>query len=221
MLLASSGATSALRSPTMLLLGECCSRRVVIVLLSRMWTISPTPPQVPHLVNVETDRMFYLRQMRSYLEQLCRPPIVVQHGVTSGPADPAKLTAFAQKQLAEHVLPSKVCAGIRGVTSGPCLRSSHLLLTLTHPSPCKGSAWGITVDQPTLPGTALQVSGYAKLWKQQPPRKYDKEKAQQRRVRTLTERGLFSSSARRDHERLIQPPVPARSIAPARDQNSR
>lgn len=65
----------------------------------------PLPLQVPHLVNVETDRMFYLRSMKAHYEQQCRPPLVLHHAPMplSDVAAPRQ-TAFAQANLREHVL---------------------------------------------------------------------------------------------------------------------
>ena len=49
-------------------------------------------PQVPHLVIVETDKMFHLQRMRQYYQQLVREPITVQHG----PAASAHHQAYQQ-----------------------------------------------------------------------------------------------------------------------------
>ena len=54
-------------------------------------TPTPTPPmiagpslpaplmQVPHLVEVETDQMYYARKMREFQEASIKPPIFVKH----------------------------------------------------------------------------------------------------------------------------------------------
>lgn len=80
--------------------------------------------KVPHMVVVETDRMFYLRNMKRHHEQLTRAPVTVHHHgpplptADSGPhtlhapmpAPSMRQSAFVQRQLAEHVLP----AGMEG-----------------------------------------------------------------------------------------------------------
>ena len=46
-----------------------------------------TPAQVSHLVNVETDRMFYLQRMRDYYQQCTRDPVAVGHGASVAAAN--------------------------------------------------------------------------------------------------------------------------------------
>lgn len=64
--------------------------------------------KVPHLVIVETDRMFNLKRMREYYRQLCRPPIIVDHANAVPPTQQVPTTAFVRTQHREHVLPTRM-----------------------------------------------------------------------------------------------------------------
>ena len=82
-----------------------CHRRGDAFLAHPPVRLDGFPMQVPHLVTIETDRMFYLRSMKAYHEQQCRPPVIVHHDpppTTTTVQQPPR-TAFAKQQLEEHV----------------------------------------------------------------------------------------------------------------------
>lgn len=106
------------------------------------------------MVIVETDRMFYLRSMRTYHEQLPRTPITALHDASLPSAEASAPTRYAQQHLTEHLLPP------------------------------------------------AQL-GWKKLWQKQPPTQYAKEFAVRQRVKTLTEQGLFSQAAIREHQARV------------------
>jgi hypothetical protein len=62
--------------------------------------------QVAHLVIVETDRMFYLRNMREYYQQVPRPTLVIDHGK----AAQAHMLQQQQQQQLTHTSGSTVNA---------------------------------------------------------------------------------------------------------------
>jgi len=67
--------------------------------------------KVPHLVIVETDKMFYLKRMKEYYEQLVRPPLVVQHAIstaTTAGSMPQPVSPFIRHHLNVHVNKGKV-----------------------------------------------------------------------------------------------------------------
>jgi large subunit ribosomal protein L30 len=135
--------------------------------------------QVPHLVVIETDRMRFLAQTKTYHEQLPREPWFLRHDPPTSAASPSslregfassdpgqlsrpepqqpRLTPFAQQQLKEHV-------------------------------------------------EAQGLEGYSKL-KGPPlaPRKYFQDRAREWRAKILTERGIFSADAMKEHARAIAP----------------
>ncbi len=41
--------------------------------------LSPAVLQVPHMVTVETDKMYYERKMQEHQQASLRPPIIVKH----------------------------------------------------------------------------------------------------------------------------------------------
>lgn len=89
--------------------------------------------QVPHLVTIETDRMYYLRSMKAYYEQQCRPPLIVYHDPPPQAAATVQQpprTAFAQQQLAEHVLGTGI--GREGGTARRQPPRKHFLTLRTH-----------------------------------------------------------------------------------------
>ncbi|MEW5298297.1 MAG: hypothetical protein WDW38_000977 [Sanguina aurantia] len=112
--------------------------------------------KVPHMVIVETDKMYFLRQMKEYHQQLTRAPIVLEHAIPapSPAAIPPQFTNFTRRQLDEHVLPR-------------------------------------------------EMEGFNALFRPQPPRRYFVEQAHMRKVKVLTEHGLFSAKAKGMHEREL------------------
>eukprot|EP00798_Chlamydomonas_sp_ICE-L_P000307 gene309-33555_t len=113
--------------------------------------------KVAHLVIVESDRMFYLKSMRGYYNQLCRPPLVVEHTHTPSARPPPISTAFERRNIREHLLPAK-------------------------------------------------MNGYEHLWLPKPPRKFEKVKQTQGRVKLLTEHGLYSMKVKEMNESAMAPP---------------
>uniref|UniRef100_A0A7R9YT99 Large ribosomal subunit protein uL30m n=1 Tax=Chlamydomonas euryale TaxID=1486919 RepID=A0A7R9YT99_9CHLO len=63
--------------------------------------------KVPHLVVVETDRMYFYRRLKAYYDELPRPPLTVAHaGADALPAaGQPRITAHVQALHAEHVSP--------------------------------------------------------------------------------------------------------------------
>ena len=104
----------------MRLYGGCSTRWVGILWVANLLATKTLPAlplllvQVPHLVVVETDNMFYLKQMREYYQQLCRPPIIVDHfpaaaaSTSASSTFPLQTTAFTRRQFNEHVLPKQM-----------------------------------------------------------------------------------------------------------------
>nr|8A22_Ax Chain Ax, uL30m [Polytomella magna]8APN_Ax Chain Ax, uL30m [Polytomella magna]8APO_Ax Chain Ax, uL30m [Polytomella magna] len=68
--------------------------------------------KIPHLVTIETDKMYYLRNMKKFYEQLLRPPVQVshEHAALSSEIKPVHNlhSKHVQERLQEHAYPSKM-----------------------------------------------------------------------------------------------------------------
>ncbi|GLI59256.1 hypothetical protein VaNZ11_001102 [Volvox africanus] len=133
--------------------------------------------KVPHLVIIETDRMRYLREMKEYHEQLPREPWVLRHGAL---------------QTAVH----------RG--DGSPEAATAPMPSLPPPPPPRMTPYAMQHLQEHVLAKGLE--GYEALAQApQVPRRYFIEQAKARRVKMLTERGLFGADACREHAEALRP----------------
>ncbi len=142
--------------------------------------------QVPHLVLIETDRMRYLREMTEYYEQLPRTPWVLRHD----PSHPTELQPGSG-------------AGVTDV-AGPASLPPP-------PPPPRVTPYAMQHLQEHVLARGLE--GYeAAAPKPMVPRQYFVERERERRVKILTERGLFGADACREHAEALRPKAYRRRI---------
>ncbi|GLC44212.1 hypothetical protein PLESTB_000753500 [Pleodorina starrii] len=141
--------------------------------------------KVPHLVIIETDRMRYLREMKEYYEQLPREPWVLHH-------DPLHAAALR--------------VGGAAAAAAPALQAPP-----PPPPPPRVTPYALQhLEEHVL---ARGLEGYeAAAPKPVVPRRYFLEQARMRRVKILTERGLFGADACKEHAEALRPKAFRRRI---------
>mmetsp|Transcript_19997 Transcript_19997/g.35972 ORF Transcript_19997/g.35972 Transcript_19997/m.35972 type:complete len:180 (-) Transcript_19997:252-791(-) len=68
--------------------------------------------KIPHLVTIETDKMHYLKSLKTFYEKLLRPPVQIAHNIeltpVVGPSVHRLDSKFVQQRLQQHSYPSKM-----------------------------------------------------------------------------------------------------------------
>ncbi|KXZ51384.1 hypothetical protein GPECTOR_12g346 [Gonium pectorale] len=150
--------------------------------------------KVPHLVIVETDRMRYLREVKSHHEQLPRLPWVLHH-------DPPHPAAAAAPPPAAR---ATALTADGGATSPPAA-------PLPPPAPPRFTPFALKSLKEHV--DAVGLDGFeASRGRPAPPRPYFQELARRYKVKILTERGLYGSDSRNQHAQSLQPKAYRRRV---------
>ncbi|KAG2423698.1 hypothetical protein HXX76_015088 [Chlamydomonas incerta] len=148
--------------------------------------------KVPHLVVIETDRMRYLRELKEHYQQLPREPWILHHDPPLSSANPSDPTSPLASSSAVDS------------TSGALLSSAEA--PLPPPLPAQPRLTPFAASQLREHVDPVGLEGYrANKQRPLPPRKYFQEQSRRWRAKVLTERGVFSADACRDHAEAIRP----------------
>ncbi|PNH06682.1 hypothetical protein TSOC_006919 [Tetrabaena socialis] len=143
--------------------------------------------------------MRHLRELRDYHEQLPRLPWVLQHAQPQH--QPQHQLQSRQQPMAAAGSPAALAADGGGAAAPPPQQQPG-----PEPTPFLRGQLAEHVEEAGLAGYR------ASRGRPQPPRRYFAERAKAWRVRVLTERGLYSADAMRQHADAIRPKVYRRRV---------
>ncbi|KAG2428241.1 hypothetical protein HYH02_014423 [Chlamydomonas schloesseri] len=151
--------------------------------------------KVPHLVIIETDRMRHLRELKEHYQQLPREPWVLHH-------DPPLLPPAAAAAAAA----AAPASGSAAPADSSFLDGAALPAPVPPALPAQPRLTPFAASQLREHVEPVGLEGYrANRQPPLPPRKYFVEQSRRWRAKVLTERGVFSADACREHAEAIRP----------------